>query len=141
MIVPNQILSIVQSAKFLTIFKISNNRLDFFNLSLLRSSVYLEELDLSRNNLTFDKTNIQNLIKNVKIINLNNVKLLDSNSTFGMLLKQSPILQLDLSFTDFEQDFSILDNFEKLVVLKLRQINLQLLNQIKILVSVVIKMI
>jgi hypothetical protein len=71
------------SIGFLKIFKISNNHLNFFNLSLLTNKVYLEELDLNGNNLVFDKINTENLLHNVKIINLNNVKFLDSNSTFN----------------------------------------------------------
>ena len=100
---------------FLKIFKISNNHLNFFNLSLLTNNVYLEELDLNRNNLFFDKINTENLLHNLKVIKLNNVKLIDSDSTFNekleMFLKHSQILQLDLSFTDFKQDFRIFDNF------------------------------
>ena len=86
----------------------------------IRKNVYLEELDLSGNNLIFDKEIIQNLLHNFKIINFSNVKLVDSNSSFGFFFHSS-ISQLDLSFTDFKQDYNIFNNFKDLELLKLRQ--------------------
>ena len=114
----------------LQIFKISSNSLNYFNLSLLNTAI-LTELDLNLNTLIFDKTHI---LINIEILNFNNVKYANINSSFEFFIsKDSSISELDLSNTDLKQKFNILENLINLKVLKLRQTSINSLEDIKLL--------
>jgi hypothetical protein len=113
----------------LQVFKISNNSLNFFNLSLL-NTVILTELDLNYNTLIFDKSNS---LPNIKILNFKNVKFLGRNSSFEFFfIKNSSISELDLSNVDLKQHIYSFDDLTNLEVLKLRQSNINSLEELKL---------
>ena len=112
----------------ITTFKIANTHLTVFNVSLLKNSRALTNLDISLNIISIDLNVSDTFLKNVRFICLNKIRGVNPNVFLALFLNVENIEELDFSGNYFSSNFS---KFGKsMTKFELRSVNLQSTKQI-----------
>jgi Leucine-rich repeat (LRR) protein len=119
--------SALEKLKFLQTFKISQNNLDFFNLSIFNLK-NITELDLSFNKISVDASekNFEHLLR----IKGEKVQFLNSNKSLKLFLSNSNLAFIDLSNNDLTKFFKSFDKLNKVETLILKSVKLQSIEQL-----------
>jgi insulin-like growth factor-binding protein complex acid labile subunit len=111
--------------------KISKLYTDYIEFKLFSNNPKLTEIDLSHNTVIVHITDINKLLKNIRKINLKNVKFISNNISLDRFLTNKLITEINFSQNNLSHNYSMFDFLTKLDKLELRRINLDTMTFIK----------
>jgi insulin-like growth factor-binding protein complex acid labile subunit len=110
---------------FMETIKISNLFTDSIDFKLFSNNPKLIEIDMSHNNINVQMNDVNKLLKNFRVINLENVRFISNHISIDRFITNKLITEINFSQNNLSHNYSMFDLLTKLEKLELRQIFLE----------------